>query len=107
MPQHSEAEEQLMSTNWFAAHVIMWVKYTDHEQKTYPLWENVVLIKARSTEEASAKAEAYGQRKAGKGKATFTWAGKPATWVFGGVRKVTECDDSNDRPDDGTEITYT
>ena len=96
-----------MNENWFAAHVVMWVKYTDHKQKTFPLWENVILIRARSVEEAFTKAEAHGQRMAGNEKPTFTWGGKPAAWVFGGVRKVTACDDSAERPDDGTEITYT
>ncbi len=99
--------ESIMNANWFAAHVILWVKYTEHEQKTFPLWENVILIKAQSAEEALAKAEMRGQRMAGKDKPTFTWGGKPATWVFGGVRKVTACDDAEQRPDDGTEITYT
>ncbi len=96
-----------MSANWFAAHVITWVKYTEHKQKTFPIWENVVLIRAKSEKEAFAKAEARGQQMAGKGEVTFTWGGKPATWVFGGVRKVTTCDDPEERPDDGTEITYT
>jgi len=96
-----------MNANWFAAHIIMWVKYTKHKQKSFPLWEDVVLIKAQSEKEAFAKAEARGQRLAGKGDATFTWGGKPAMWVFGGVRKVTTCDDPEERPDDGTEITYT
>ena len=45
-----------MNTNWFAAHIILWVKYTEHEQKTFPLWENVVLIKAQSQKEALTKA---------------------------------------------------
>ncbi len=96
-----------MNPNWFATHVILWVKYSEHKQKTFPLWENVILIRAQSEEEAFAKAEAHGQRLAGKGSPTFTWDGKPAMWVFGGVRKVTACDDAEERPDDGTEITYT
>ncbi|HTU17572.1 MAG TPA: DUF4288 domain-containing protein [Gemmataceae bacterium] len=95
-----------MKTSWFAAHVIMWVKYTEHRQKTFPLWENVILIRARSEEEAFTKAEKHGQRMAGNGQPTITWGGKPAMWVFGGVRKVTACDDPEKRPDDGTEITY-
>ena len=95
-----------MNATWFAAHIIMWVKYTEHKQKTFPLWENVVLIKAHSEKEAFSKAEKHGQRLAGNGKPTFTWGGKPALWVFGGVRKVTACDDADERPGDGTEITY-
>ena len=90
-----------MNANWFAAHVILWVKYTEHKQKTFPLWENVILIRAQSAQEAFAKAEAHGHRMAGKGKPTFSWSGKPAMWVFGGVRKVTACDDAEERPDDG------
>jgi len=97
-----------MSKSWFAAHIILCVKYTEHRQNSIPLWENVVLIAAESEEEAFAKAECYGRKKETKGEeATFTWAGKPARWVFGGVRKLTTCDDPEERPDDGTEITYT
>jgi len=92
---------------WYAAHLIMYVKYTKHTQRTFPLFENVILISAESEEEAFAKAERCGQARAGKKDAGFTWDGKPATWVFGGVRKLTLCEDAEERPGDGTEITYT
>ena len=71
-----------MSANWFAAHIITWVKYMEHEQMTFPIWENVVLIRAKSEKEAFAKAESRAQHMAGKGEATFTWGGKPATWAL-------------------------
>ncbi len=96
-----------MSTQWFAAHVILYAKLTGAASKSIPVWENVILIQAESEEEAFAKAERYGQRQAGDGtRPAFTWGGQPARWIFGGVRKLTLCDNPEERPDDGTEITY-
>ena len=94
-------------TSWYAAHLILYVKLKDHAQRNYPIWENIVLIKARSEEEAFAKAEARGKEEEGDDGGTFRWAGKPARWVFAGVRKLTLCEDAEKRPDDGTEVSYT
>jgi hypothetical protein len=33
--------------------------------------------------------------------------GKPARWLFAGVRKLTLCDAPKKRPGDGTEVSYT
>ena len=94
-------------TTWYAAHLILYVKLKNHTQRNYPIWENIVLIKARSEEEAFAKAEARGKEEEGDDGGTFRWAGKPARWVFAGVRKLTLCEDAEKRPDDGTEVSYT
>jgi hypothetical protein len=93
--------------NWYAAHIIMYVRYKEHRQNSYPLWENVVLVRAGSADEAFAKAEKYGQAKEGEEDGSFSWSGKPARWVYGGVRKLTLCEDAEQRPGDGTEVTYT
>ena len=92
---------------WFAAHVVMYVKLKDQPQKQFTVWENIVLIKARSEDEAFEKARLRGQEEAGDEDGTFRWDGKPACWVFAGVRKLTACEDPDKRPGDGTEITYT
>jgi hypothetical protein len=92
---------------WFAAHLILYVEFKKHRQKSYPIWENVVLIHAESEEEAFAKARKRGQEQEGDSGDDFTWDGKPAKWVFAGVRKLTTCEDAEDRPGDGTEITFT
>jgi hypothetical protein len=94
-------------TRWYAAHLIMYVQFKKHVQRTYPVRENVVLIRADSAEEAFEKAERRGKEDEGDSSGTFTWGGKPATWVFGGVRKLMKCGaDEKERPNDGTEVTY-
>src|SRR5438128_1855048 len=97
-------KEQVMI--WYAAHIIMYVQFKDGDQKTYPFWENIVLLGAESTEEAVHKAELLGKQREGDHSGSFTWEMRPATWVFGGIRKINKCDDSEERPKDGTEITY-
>jgi hypothetical protein len=91
---------------WYAAHLILYVKFKQKAQQRYPLWENIVLIKAASEGEAFAKAERRGQEQAGDDGGTFRWGDEPAEWVFGGVRKLTLCEDEESRPGDGTEVSY-
>jgi hypothetical protein len=92
--------------SWFAAHLVLYVKLKEHPQKRFPLWENIVLIKADSEDEALAKAEQHGREEEGDDDGSFRWGGRPATWVFAGVRKITSCQDPEKRPNDGTEISY-
>jgi hypothetical protein len=70
------------------------------------VWENIVLIKADSNDEAFAKANQRGLEEAGDEDGTFRWGGKPAEWVFAGVRKLTSCEDPERRPGDGTEVSF-
>jgi hypothetical protein len=93
--------------NWFAAHIVMWVKMKRKRQTRFPCWENIVLIHAASEAEAFAKAEKRGHQEEGDCGGTFRWGGQPASWVFGGVRKLVLCQNPEDRPEDGSEITYT
>jgi hypothetical protein len=90
---------------WYAAHLVLYVKFKNRRQTRYPVWENIVLINARTVDEAFEKAEARGREDASPDE-SFTWGGQPAEWVFGGVRKLTECVDEHQRPSDGTEVTY-
>jgi hypothetical protein len=93
--------------NWFAAHIVMWVRIKGKRQTRFPCWENIVLIQAESETEAFRKAEKRGHQEEGDCDGSFRWGGQPATWVFGGVRKLVLCEDSEERPGDGSEITYT
>ncbi len=93
-----------MST-WYAAHLILYVRYKDGKQPRFPVWENIVLVRAASVDEAFAKAEKRGLEDATEDP-SFRWEGHPADWVFAGVRKLTECVDADQRPGDGTEVTY-
>ena len=91
---------------WYAAHIVMVVRLKDRPQRRVPAWENVVLVQAASDESATRKAEAIGAASAGDEDGSFTWGGKPATWEFAGVRKVTECAFAGPKPVSGDEITY-
>ncbi len=84
----------------------MMVRLKDQPQEHYPVWESIVLLKAKSDEDGFARAEEFGRAEEGDDGGTFTWGGKPAAWVFAGVRKLTQCVDAQHRPNDGTELSY-
>jgi hypothetical protein len=92
---------------WYAAHIVMYVKRKARAGGKVPVWENIVLVRARSEQEAFEKATQKGKEGEGDDDGTFRWAGQPAQWVFAGIRKLTLCEDPDRRPGDGTEITYT
>jgi hypothetical protein len=92
---------------WYAAHAIMYVEFKDGAQNHYPVWENVLLIEAADGKEAHEKT----YRRAKRDEAadpSFTWSGRPARWVFAGIRKLLTVSHESDfrQPDDGDEITY-
>jgi len=92
--------------NWYAAHVILYVQFKERPQNHFPVWENVILLKARNETQAYKKAEKRGREEEGDDDGSFHWQGRAARWVFAGVRKVTLCQEAEKRPDDGTEISY-
>jgi len=103
LPQHSPKEATM---SWYAAHIIMFVELREGSQKRFPVWENVVLIKAKNEDEAFEKAEHHGRAEEGDDGGSFRWGKIPARWVFAGVRKLTECDVRGDEMEDGAEETY-
>src|SRR5947209_2548866 len=92
--------------NGYCAHIIMVVELKQGAQERHPVWENVILVAANGEEEAFDKAERRGRADEGDDDGSFCWGGEPARWVFAGVRKLTECQDVSERPDDGTEVTF-
>jgi len=91
---------------WYAAHIIMAVKYKRGVQRRFPVWENVVLIQAATEAQAFAKAEAIGLRDASDDDGSMYWGGRLARWEFSGIRKLTECALLSERPSDSDEVTY-
>jgi hypothetical protein len=73
------------------------------EQKRFPVFENIFLVRAGSWHEASAKAAKLGRQEEGDADGSLRLWGKPAECRFVGVRQVVECDE---RPRDGTEVSY-
>lgn len=92
--------------SWYSAHIIMFVELKAGAQDRFPVWENVVLIRAETEDEAFEKAERHGRLDEGDDGGSFRWGKQPARWVFAGVRKLTACPMLSDQPDDGTEVTY-
>ena len=91
---------------WYAASIIIYTKFKDGIQDKFPFYENVILIEAPSPEEAFEKAVIRGKEDEGDSEGTYYYDDRPATFVFAGIRKIIECQNANDKPVDGTEITY-
>jgi hypothetical protein len=108
IPSPTKSQEKVRwLVTWYAAHLLFYVKLKKKRQKRYPIWENIVLIQAKTEEEAFAKAEQRARDDACMcPDESFTWGGEPAEWVFGGVRKLMLCMDEHKRPGNGTEVTY-
>lgn len=98
---------------WYAAHIILLTQFLDGIQDSYPIWENVVLINAETSDEAYAIADKKGEAEAEVSEG-YTYNGRPAVWVYRGTRKLNECIEHFD-PEEcasggmeeyGTEVTY-
>src|SRR5947209_19160662 len=85
LPQHSETKAKAMK--WYAAHIVLYVHIPEGQER-FPVWENVVLIRAATEQQAFAKAETLGQSEQGDDDGSFRWGTRPARWVFAGVRKL-------------------
>lgn len=93
--------------SWYAAHVVMVVRFKDQPQDHFPAWENIILIRADTGEAAFEKAMRRAREDEGDCGGTMRWGEKPAEWVFAGVRKIVACVDEEQQPGDGTEVSYT
>jgi hypothetical protein len=105
---------------WYAAHIISYIRFLDGVQDKYPIYENVVLLEADSTDQAYEEAKRIGKEDyddTTDGSEGLFWEERPAVWVFAGVRKLIECQDTastmTEQPDrignspiHGTEVTY-
>ena len=94
---------------WYGVHVVMAVRFKDGNQNEFPAWENVYLVEAGNPMLADKKGQKIGQQFEGDSKGTFQWNGRPASWVFVGVRKSVEISGRaplKNEPGDGTEVTY-
>ena len=92
---------------WYAAHLIQYFKHRRGKQKSFFVWENIVLVRAASFEAAQAQAEKIGKEQEAHDEKSLTIGGHATRLVFAGVRKVVECLDPEHRPGQGTEVSYT
>jgi hypothetical protein len=85
----------------------MYVRFKDGQQGHYPVWENVLLVEADSDALAEERARELAGLDAGDSDGTFRWNGRPAEWVFAGIRKILTVSHRSDAvPGHGDEITY-
>lgn len=96
---------------WYAAHIVIGIMPIKEPIGPILVHENVVLIEAASEADALGKAKQIGQTEAAL-QDGLTIGGAPAKRVFAGIRKIITVsnpetrDQDQDRPSDGTEITY-
>jgi hypothetical protein len=91
---------------WYCAHIVMRMRYRVGPQQPLFLMENIVLLQAPTPEEARIQATTRGHLDSNEDDPTFTCDDRPAYWEFAGVRQLISCDDEDDRPASGTEVTY-
>ncbi len=75
---------------WYGAQVILYVRFKDGDQSQTPVWENTYLIQSPDFEAALEAAAERGKLGEGGEEVSMTWGGRPAEWVFAGVRSVSE-----------------
>lgn len=97
---------------WFTAHILMYfeLKTPDPgqgDQSEFVVWENVVILSGNSLDEVFEKARKRGQADERNGGDDLTWEGRPVRMVFGGLRKIVECDSEIEGAlSEGDELTY-
>lgn len=94
---------------WFSAHAVMYFQHTDGPQDRYVVWENVFVVESADPKQAFAKAENYARRDEGDDNGSLRVNDRPATMVFGGIRKLISVHHErvDDQLGDGDEVTYT
>lgn len=92
--------------SWYAAHLVQYFKRRKGPQSRFLVWENIILVRAASADEAYRKAEQRGRQEEDVDDDTLMIGGHPARLVFAGVRKVTLCEEDHARPTDGSEVSY-
>ena len=92
--------------SWFVAHAVVYFRLKQGVQRSYWVYENLHLIEAGSFEDAEVKAARIASQSAGDDRGTLTLDGMPAERVFLGIRKIVSCENPDEPPRDGDELTY-
>jgi hypothetical protein len=97
---------------WFTASVLISIKPEGYENGPIQVYENMFLVEGATAHDAFRKAESFGHQEASLTGDGLTIDGKPAVRAFIGIRKLISvsnpalADLDQDRPMDGTEVTY-
>jgi hypothetical protein len=100
------AEEPIMP--WYSAHAIMAVRFKKGRRRRIPIWENIILVRAKDADEAWEKASVRAKEDEGDDEGTMIWNGKPASHVFIGLRVLVSVSHrgTSGRLRSGDELTY-
>jgi hypothetical protein len=91
---------------WYAAHLVLYLRFREGEQAPHYVMENVVLFRASSRDELLAKAAQKAHDAYVDDDPTFTCDDRPARWEYQGVRKWVECEEDLREAPEGIEVTY-
>ncbi len=91
--------------SWYAASVVMYLRFIEGPQDQYVVWENVHLVRADCTDAARLRALELGGAAEGDASGTLEWDGRRAEWMCAGVRKILTLEPFGE-PQDGTGVTY-
>ena len=92
--------------NWFAVHVITYFKFEKRYLGGVPVWENVVVVRARNRASAARKAERESRPGLGNFGGLAAIGGRKGSVAYAGVRKVHLLDGEPGRMDSGDEVSY-
>jgi len=92
---------------WYAAHVLLALEFQDGQQDLHPIWEQIHIIDAASSDQAYEEADRIGQSLQQADTGEHTYDNRPVRWRFAGIRRLAECIDFGDGPpESGKEVTY-
>lgn len=92
---------------WYAAHLMMYLQFQDGVQDKHPVWEEIYLIYAESSDAAFIEADRIGAFNQSADVGSHTYDGRPVRWKYAGVRRLSECIDfEGGPPQSGKEVTY-
>jgi len=92
---------------WYAAHIIMYLRFQDGLQDKHPVWEEIYIIQANSSDDAFREADRIGAFNQSADIGSHTYENRPVRWEYAGVRRMAECIDFEDGPpQSGKEVSY-
>lgn len=91
---------------WYAASLVIYLKFDKGPQDCFLTWEDVCLVNASSRHNAMVKARRFGRERQNDPGSTV-WNNRPGQWVFAGVRQLIDLPESGKCvPGDGIEVSF-
>jgi hypothetical protein len=91
--------------HWYVASLVMNTRFDQGPQTEYPVWENLILIQAKSSRRALDRANKLGRSAQKELAHSVMYRGRHASLTFAGVRRLVTLEDG--RPTDGSQVSMT